>query len=272
MGIIRYGDGLEVLVAVKGHPFQRDAFAAIFEEMEGVNATIVEQPAAAQIMTVDGLSAYNALMLYDMPGLDFTGKTPARHVPPPDRFRAGLEAVLDAGKGVVALHHAIAAWPTEEWYAELLGGRFLYNAGPLRGVDRPDSGYRHDVRHTVSVVGDHPVTDGLPQTFPLTDELYLYEVLEDSVIPLLRSSAPFTQEHFYSATLAVNGQMFSNAGWRHEPGTNLIGWAKKARKSPLVYLQPGDGPATYADPNYRALLRSAIFWAASEQALAWARA
>ncbi len=272
MGILRYGEPINALVAVKGHPFQRDAFAAIFEEMDGVSATIVEQPAAAQLMAPTGLAPYDVLVLYDMPGLDFRASAPPGYVPPPDGFKAGLEAVLDAGKGVVALHHAIAAWPTEEWYAELLGGRFLYRAGMLRGAHRLDSGYRHEVAHAVLVQGEHEILDGLPSGFPLTDELYLYEVFEDSVTPLLRSSHAFTRDNFYSATLAVSGQMFSNDGWEHEPGSDLIGWVKKARRSPLVYLQPGDGPATYADANYRRLLRNAITWASSKEALAWARA
>ena len=47
---------------------------------------------------------------------------------------------------------------------------------------------------------------------------------------------------------------------------------KRARNSPLVYLQPGDGPATYADPNYRRLVENAIRWTASPEARAWARA
>jgi uncharacterized protein len=272
MGVVRYGESLNVLVAVKGHPFQRDAFAAIFDDMPGVSATFVDQPAAAHLLSLEGLAPYQALVLYDMPGLDFLSTEPPRFVPPPQGLRGALEAVLDAGKGVVALHHAIAGWPTEEWYAELLGGRFLYKAGVLRGAARPDSGYRHDVNHTVSVVQDHPITAGLPASFPLTDELYLFEVFEDQVEPLLRSSAAFTQDQFYSATLAVNGQMFSNEGWEHAPGSNLVGWVKRARRSPLAYLQPGDGPATYADANYRRLVENAIRWAASAEALAWARA
>lgn len=270
MGVIRYGEPINALVAVKGHPFQRDAFAAIFETMEGVGATIVEQPAAAQLMTPDGLSPYDALVLYDMPGLDFGGEERPGFVEPPQQLKWGLRAALATGKGVVALHHSIAGWPTWEGYAELLGGRFLYKPASLRGAHRPDSGYRHEVRHTISVVADHPVTAGLPQTFPLTDELYLFEVFEDEVVPLLRSSHAFVRDNFYSASLAVAGTMFSNEGWAHADGSNLVGWVKKAGGAPLVYLQPGDGPETYADENYRRLVRNAIVWVASEEARAWA--
>jgi trehalose utilization protein len=65
--------------------------------------------------------------------------------------------------------------------------------------------------------------------------------------------------------------MFSNEGWAHADGSNLVGWTKRARNSPLAYLQPGDGPPTYADPNYRRLVENAIRWSASPAAKAWAR-
>ena len=143
----------------------------------------------------------------------------------------------------------------------------------LRGAARQDSGYRHEVTHNVSALSVHPVTTGLPASFPLTDELYLYEVFERDVIPLLQSDHDFTAANFYSAAKVVReGKMFNNEGWQHEPGSRLIGWVKRHRNSPIVYLQCGDGPDTYKNEHFRVLLRSAILWAASPEARAWARA
>lgn len=270
MSIIRYGEPINALLAVKGHPFERDAFFAIFDEMEGVAATAVEQPAAARLMNPDGMAPYDALVLYDMPGIDFRAEDGPRFVAPDDGFKSGLMALLDQGKGVVALHHAIAGWPAWDEYADLLGGRFLYKPASLRGTACEDSGYRHDVTHRVSAAADHPVLDGVPDGFTLTDELYLYEVFEDEVTPLLKSDHAFVQENFYSAEQAVQGRMYSNEGWTHPPGSNLVGWTKRAGASPLVYLQFGDGPATYADPNFRRLISNAIRWVVSDKAKAWA--
>lgn len=272
MPVVRYGEPLNVLVVAKGHPYLRDPFMALFDDLPGIACTLVEQPAAQRLMNPAGMAGFDALVLYDMPGLDFASDEKPGYVAPSEAFRAGFLALLDAGKGVVALHHALAGWPAWPEYAELLGGRFLYRPGELRGQQRLDSGYRHDVDHEVSIVDPrHPVAEGLPATFPLVDELYLGEVFEDLVHPLLRSNATFTRERFYSATLAVNGRMFSNEGWDHPVGSNLVGWTKRARKSPLVYLQPGDGPATYQDPNYRRLVENAIRWVASAEAISWAR-
>ncbi|GIS24580.1 MAG: hypothetical protein CM15mP125_2670 [Gammaproteobacteria bacterium] len=36
MGIIDYHSPLNILISVKGHPFERDAFAAVFESFEGI--------------------------------------------------------------------------------------------------------------------------------------------------------------------------------------------------------------------------------------------
>ncbi len=270
MPVVRYGEPLNVLVAAKGHPYLRDPFMAIFDQMPGIACSLVEQPAVQRLMNPDAMAGYDALVLYDMPGIDFAGG-PA-FVEPEPSFKAGLLALLDQGKGVVALHHAIAGWPAWPEYAELLGGRFLYQPGVLRGVEIPDSGYRHDVTHEVIVEAPgHPVAAGLPERFALTDELYLSEVFEDCVEPLLRSSASFTREGFYSAAQAIAGKMFSNEAWAHADGSDLIGWTKRARNSPLVYLQMGDGPGTYEDANYRRLIENAIRWVCSQGALAWAK-
>ena len=127
-----------------------------------------------------------------------------------------------------------------------------------------DSGYRHDVAHTVSVQdANHPIVNHLPESFPLTDELYLYEVFENDVTPLISSDYHFDCEHFYSAHHAVTGKMFCNDDWPHPEGSSLIGWTKQHDKSRIVYLQPGDGPDTYASPHYRRLLENAIRWAAA---------
>ena len=272
MPAIRYGEPLNVLVAAKGHPYLRDPFMAIFDTLPGIACTLVEQPAVQRLMSPDGMTGFDALVLYDMPGLNFAAPERPGYVEPDPAFKAGLLSLLDQGKGVVALHHAIAGWPAWPEYAELLGGRFLYRPGPLRGADRPDSGYRHDVDHKVAVLDRaHPVMTGLPEHFRLTDELYLSEVFEDLVHPLLGSDAVFTRDGFYSAALAVNGKMYANEGWSHPDGSNLIGWVKRARRSPLVYLQPGDGPPTYENPNYRRVVENAIRWVSSPEALAWAR-
>lgn len=264
MPIIHYRAPLKLLVSVRGHPYDRNAFEAMFLAMPGITATMVDQPASCRLMNSAALESYDALVLYDMPGIDFTDPSaPASYVEPEGEFKAGFRAILERGMGVVALHHALAGWPLWPEYGDWLGGRFLYHPQRVRGQMCLDSGYAHNVTYQARVLAEHPVTEGLPQTFSLTDEPYLAEIFSDDVTPLLVSDCPYTKDHFWSADAAVQGKMYNRDGWEHPPGSNLIGWTKQALASPLVYIQPGDGPAAYENPHYRRLLENAVRWVAS---------
>jgi hypothetical protein len=88
----------------------------------------------------------------------------------------------------------------------------------------------------------------------------------------MRTDFPVDDDRrFFSADLAIRGRRNDNSGWSHPTGSSLVAWAKTAGKSPLVYLQFGDGPATYADPSFRRTLLNAIEWTASAEAREWVR-
>lgn len=264
---------LEVFVAVKGHAFNRDAFEAMLVAI-GVVPTMVDQPAAAMLLNPVAMQRFDAILFYDMPGLDFRAPVDQRPaaVPPEPDFATGFEALLDAGKGIVALHHAIAGWPGWPLYAEALGGAFLYKPGTIGGVERPDSGYVGGIEYVARTAPvDHPVLDGIPPRFPLTDELYRFEIADD-IVPLLYRDTAVPDSAYASAMRAVR-RIPDGTGeaWRPAADSDIIGWAKAARASPLVYLQPGDDAGTYADPVYRRLVGNALAWVASDAARAWVR-
>jgi hypothetical protein len=271
MGIINYAAQQQLLVTARGHPYERDAFAALFDPLDDYSWSLVEQPAAQYLFNPEMKQRFAACVCYDMPGVSFVSDHAPQPVPPAPEFQQGFLDLLEVGMGFVFLHHSIAAWPAWEEYAEIVGGRFHYRAAQLRGEDWPDSGYRHAVEHQVSIVAEHPVTAGLPEHFTITDELYLCPVFEADVIPLLKSDYTFIDDNFYSANLAVQGTLYSREGWRHPPGSNLVGWVKHYRNSPIVYLQGGDDPMAYNNEGFQRLLHNAIRWVASEEAHSWAR-
>lgn len=270
MSVIKYTSATKILVSVKGHPYQRDEFFAMFEDMQDLSYTAVEQPASKLFFAPETAADYDAHVLYDMPGIDFSCQPP-RLVDPGQEFKRNFIDLLNTGHGFVFLHHAIAGWPTWPEYAEIVGGKFLYLPAELRGASCLDSGYRHDASYTASINNNHAVTAGIDLTFPLTDELYLYEVFEDDVIPLISSDYSFDREHFYSARQAVTGNMHCRDDWPHQSGSKLIGWVKHYLNSPVVYLQMGDGPSAYGASQYRQLLENAIRWVSSADAHQWAR-
>jgi type 1 glutamine amidotransferase len=271
MSIINYSADRQLLVTARGHPYERDAFCGLFEPLDDFSWSLVEQPAAQQLFTPAMKEQFAACVCYDMPGISFVSEDPPTPVEPSAAFKTGFLDLLEAGMGFVFMHHSIAAWPSWPEYAEIVGGRFHYRPAQLRGADWPDSGYRHQVDHQVSILAQHPVTEGLPDSFRITDELYLCPVFEQDVVPLLRSDYAFTDDNFYSAQRAVEGTMFSREGWNHPPGCNVVGWVKHYGNSPIVYLQGGDDSAAYENEHFQRLLHNAIRWVASDEAHAWAR-
>jgi len=272
MGLLRFDAPLEVLLVTKGHPYDRHALHQLFDGFQDMAVTAVEHPAAQHFFHPDAAAPYDAIVCYDMPGIQFRpGESPVFR-DPSDSLMEGFRALLEEGQGIVFLHHALAGWPTWDEYARVMGGRFLYEPASLAGRDCPDSGYRHAVTHRVSPVApDHPVCEGLVDGFEITDELYLAEVFEDDVLPLLRSDHAFTASEFYSASRAIRGDMFSNEGWEHEDGSSLVAWARRERQSPLVTFLAGDDPVAYQNQGFQRGLSNAIRWVASPEAHAWAR-
>lgn len=252
----------DLLVLSGGHPYDEPAFAALLDSLSGWCVTHLLHPEAERLVGEGRADQADGLLFYDMPGYTFADGR-VETAPPSEAFRRAITARFAAGRGAVAMHHALAGWAEWPEWAELIGGRFLYQPGEVRGLAVPDSGYRHDVAYTAEVVCDHPVTAGLLATFPVTDELYLAEVFAGDITPLVRAQHQFTRENFYSAAAAVAGRMFDNAGWNHANGNDCVAWVKRAGAANLVYLQFGDGPDTYANPAVRQILANALRFTAA---------
>jgi len=262
-----------LLAVTGGHRFDLVAFSAMLDavcEQLGWAWAHATQPAAQHWMVGDHAGTFDAILLHDLPGLDLArGREPRAHAPS-DATRRGVIELLEAGQGIVATHHALAGWPAWDGWASALGGRFLYAPGSLRSRREPSSGYRMDAYAVEVVAPDHPVCAGV-ETFDVDDELYLCPVFEAEVVPLLATRADIAPETMISTYDEVSrGEQLpaASSAW----GSQLLGWAKAAGASPLVYLLPGHGPTTMERPQYRRLLANACAWVASPSAHAWARA
>ena len=261
-----------VLVITGGHPYDADTFFAMLDALPGIDWFHVAHPESLEWLTPERADRYDVVVRYDMPGIRFTrADPPVELLDPPEEHVGAFGALLERGTPMVFLHHAIAGWPRWDGFADVVGGRFHYQPAALRGREWPDSGYRHDVRQTVRVVApDHPICAGVPAAFEVVDEAYLCPIFEDDVVPLLRSGHRFEADGFWSADLAIRGERDANDGWTHPPGSDLVGWVKHEGRSPIAYLQFGDGPSAHADANVRRLLANTIGWAASDEARRWA--
>lgn len=257
---------VSVLIVSKGHPFDHDAFLAMFSAMEGVTTTLVEQPAAQVILAPAHVGDYDCVLFYDMSGL--SGQpTPA--------YRDAIEALLERGTGIVMLNHATVSWPEWPLWRSISGTSFMLRRGRLDGIDVPGSGYRggHGPLPNATIwvhpAAEHPVLAGLEAGFTITDELYLKTAAyERGVLPLLRGDYDFVAENFTPPPLAPEAE---RAHWSHPPGSDVLVWANAAGASPVVVSDLGDGPEAFANPGFRRLLQNALEWVSSAEAHAWAK-
>ncbi len=246
-----------VLAITGGHRFDENAFAAMLDAVcleQDWEWEHAEQPTAQRWLRPEHADTWDALVLYDLPGLSLArGEEPEPHEPSSD-VRNSVLALLDAGQGIVALHHALAGWPSWDDWAEMLGGRFLYAPGTFRGIETPASGYRMGTYRVDIAAPDHPVCAGV-EPFEVSDELYLCPVADD-VTPLLLTdadTAPTSMIDTYHEVRHGEQRPVPN-----QPGSPLVGWARQAGPSRIVYLLPGHGPSTMGHPMYRRLLGNAI--------------
>jgi type 1 glutamine amidotransferase len=212
------GDALRVLVVTGGHDYDA-SFDSVFEGHDDLDARVDPHPNAFR---GDFRKRTDVLVLYD----SIRSLEPER--------RQHLRAFVEAGKGVVILHHAICDsvdWPW--WYEEVAGGRWLFE--PAGGL--PATTFRHDEEIEVRPAGAHPITRGVP-AFRIWDETYKGLWISPRVKPLLQTD--------------------------HPRSDRPLAWVSPYEKSRVVYIQLGHGRSAHLHPEYRRLVRNAILWSAGK--------
>jgi hypothetical protein len=270
-----------ILVITGGHRVAIDDFlgavASICDDRGWVwgHAT---QPSAQRWLSDELAGQWDAILLHDVPGLGLKRGVEPEVVGPDAQTAQDVVNLLDAGQGFVVLHHAISAWPGWEGWAEVVGARFHYRPGRLRGEDLPSSGYRLDRFTVTATAPEHPICAGISD-FEIDDELYFAPVLNDRIHPILRHDADMSGELFqdtfdevsHGSSTGVTCADRGQDGGLHG-GSALMGWTTTAGSSPIATLLMGDGPSTFANPAFRLLLGNALAWVASDEAHEAARA
>jgi len=250
-----------VLALTGGHSYDRAAFETLLDSLP-FDITWVEQPDALEWFAADRLIDFDVNLHYDMPG--------GRLIPvdPSPTWVSGMRDLVNAGRGFVVMHHALASWPSWPQWSEHVGGKYLYAPGAVRGHLWPDSGFRHNVEQHLSPVGSHPVLAGLEAGFDLSDETYLCPTFADEVTPLLRTNAVMTDKvHVSTAAALRSGNVNEplDPTWQHPPGSPLAAWCREHGSSRWVYVQPGDTGQTLRNTQYQRLIANAVHWASRRQ-------
>jgi len=267
---------INVLIVSKGHAYAHDSFLGMFTDMEGIEATLVEQPAAQTVLQPEHADVWDVVFFYDMsgiPGIGLTHDGSDDTGIPPARYVRAIEGLLETGKGLLLVNHATVSWPLWPLWREIHGSSFMLTQGELNGKKLPGSGYRGGhgplPSATIKLIPTmaHPLLHGIEEGFEITDELYLKtDEYGPNVVPLLNGDYAFVQENFTPPPLAPPGEQLN---WSHPPGSNHIVWLNACRNAPVVVSDVGDSPLAYDDERYRKLIENACRWLASDAAREW---
>lgn len=218
---------VKVVVVTGGHDFDSESFFGMFDNLENIDYVQARQKDDSEIFedasTVD---PYDVIVLYNM------------RQKISEKRRKNFIDILNKGKGLVVLHHAIAAFDDWREYEKIIGGRFFFNEGVRDGKTYKKSTYRHDVDFTINITQkQHPLTRGLDD-FEIHDETY---------------KGCFFQKD--------NNVLLTT----HESTSDVpVGWTRQYGKSRVCYIQLGHGPGAYNNTNYAELVSRAIKWSSKK--------
>jgi type 1 glutamine amidotransferase len=212
------------LVVVNGDDIHHDLLSAatVFQQL-GIEAGLVTRRAMGLNRFVDARpeTADAHVYLFYTAGGQF-----------PTAQQEALAASVAAGKGLVGVHGAnILGWegddvdPADRPYFDLLGNRYLSH-GPGH----------HEGRHTIEIVGEHPITEGL-EAFELFDEYYEFEFADDDVQILAQRKR-------------ADGEVIP------------VLYVRTIGAGRVVYLALGHDMRSWGEPPVRTLVRRALAWAA----------
>jgi type 1 glutamine amidotransferase len=211
---------VRVLVVTGGHSYPT-AFYSMLDSLTRVIWTHATNPEEAFKQPLE--NRCDVLLLHDL------GETTSENT------RTRLRAFVEAGKGVVAVHHAVVDytdWPW--WYEQVIGGKYFMKAVDGHEASRYHEGVEYEVTPAPGKAG-HPILRGVGPLW-VRDEAYRGMWFANNIEVLMQTS--------YA---------------ENDPPVVYIGPHPKAR---VVYVQLGHSAETMREPHYRTLIRNSVFWAA----------
>jgi type 1 glutamine amidotransferase len=209
-------DSARVLVATGGHGYD-PSFYEVFNRMQGIRWS--HATSQREAFTPDMAERFDVLVLYDM--YNTIGEAEQRN----------LRAFVEAGKGVVSLHHSIVdytSWPW--WYQEVIGGKYFEKAEAGHAASRYKEGVPLILRPAKGQE-NHPMVRGLGEIVT-EDECYKGMWHSPKITVLMETDAPCNDR----------------------PAVYI------GPRGNAVYVQLGHGTYTHEHPGYRSLVRNAILW------------
>ena len=90
------------------------------------------------------------------------------------------------------------------------------------------------------------------------------EVFATDIDIFARTDVELACRNLYSIALAMSGERRSNRGMQRPNRDSALVWTKRSGNSALAYIQPGHYGKTFADLQYRKLVRNSPYWTMSQ--------
>ncbi len=214
----------QVLVVTGGHNFDEKSFFELFESFEDIAYQHVAQPNANQLIASEKTAPYDVIVFYDM----YDSIT--------DLQKQAYIDLLEQGKGMIFMHHAIVSYQEWDEFKHIIGGKYHSDSARIDGTWYKST-YKHDVTINANVEDrKHEIMNGVPD-FHIFDEVYGNCEILPTVHPLISTDHPESMKY--------------------------IAWINPFRNSEVVYIQSGHGPEGFQNENFRKILEQAITWSAN---------
>ena len=142
-----------------------------------------------------------------------------------------LTSFLEAGKGLIVLHHALGNYNEWEWWwREVVGGK--YQMQTANGFEK--SGFKQGEKISMETTAQHELTAAIGNV-SLLDETYKDLWLSDQIQVLYETNNPTSD--------------------------GPVVWIGPYTKSRILVIQPGHASSAHENPDYRELLYQGIIWA-----------
>jgi type 1 glutamine amidotransferase len=206
-----------ILLITGGHDFDTTEFFNLIESLSEFTIDTMSQPKANHFIASGGALKYDALIFYDMwQSIN-------------DEEKKAYINLTDHGKGFLFLHHSLVSYQEWDEFSVMRGGKYVIANPPDSLID---SNYRHDIDLYINIQDtSNRITPGM-KDFIIHDEGYSNIIVNDDVVPLLKTS--------------------------HKDCSELVAWTKKYHNSEIVYLMGGHDRLAYKNENYKNLIRNSL--------------
>lgn len=154
------------------------------------------------------------------------------NVPTPDFIPGSITRFVDEGGGLLCVHSGVATFSDWKEFINLAGGVWVW------GTSAHDS---YGLLKSVVVAKDHPILEGIPETFEFNDEFYHTIKLLPTIHTLIE------------CTHDKNGNQV----------TEPLAWiARDGKDGRCASFLHGHDPISWNNPVFQKLLKQAVEWAA----------